>query len=78
MYLNYNGKRFECEKAIKGDDFIECLDEKGERIILFQGISDFTMFISEGGAFTDAPLDDITQLQLAISELAELVVGGAV
>jgi hypothetical protein len=75
MYLIANNERIECTKAEKGADFINVYDDNSI-ISAFLGISNFSGFSVEGGDFTIAPLDDITQLQLAIAELAELVVGG--
>jgi len=72
MYIKTNNDLFECFKAIKGNDYIECLNKNNERIILFQGISDFSNYEIQGGTFTIEPIDDITQLQLAIAELAEM------
>ncbi len=70
MQLNAFGKVFECAKVVKGDDFIECLDQKNARIMLFQGISDFTKFSVEGGEFTLAPPDKLTRIQTAMSEIS--------
>lgn len=63
----------ECSKVEKGLDFIKVYDENGELNQVFEGIADFSKFSVEGGSFTDAPPDDITQLQLAVAELADLI-----
>ncbi len=63
----------ECSKVEKGSDFIRVYDENGMLKQMFGGIVDFSKFRVEGGSFTEAPPDDITQLQLAVAELADLI-----
>ena len=66
-----------CDRVEKGSNYIKCYNKNNLVICDFSGISDFSIFSVEGGEFSEPPIDDITQLQLAIAELAELVVGGA-
>ena len=66
-------KEIECSKVEKGSDFIRVYNENGELNQVFEGIADFCKFSVEGGSFTGAPLDDITQLQLAVADLADLI-----
>ena len=74
MYLVINGiDKILAAKVEKGSDFIRVYDEEGNLDQIFQGIADFSKFSVEGGSFTEAPPDDITQLQLAVAELADLI-----
>ena len=78
MYLIVNGlDRFECERVEKGSNYIKLFDGNNNVIQTFRGIPDFNKFSVEGGEFSAPPLDEVTQVQLAIAELAELVIGGA-
>lgn len=71
-----NSERISCSKAVKGNDYIKLYDENNLKFRTLFGIHDFSKFTIEGGEFTEAPLDDITQLQIAIAELAEVVANG--
>ena len=74
MYLVVNGiDKIPASKIEKGLDFIRVYDKNEELNQVFEGIADFSKFSVEGGSFTEAPPDDITQLQLAVAELAELI-----
>ena len=74
MYLIAEGlDKIPALKVEKGSDFIRVYDENGELNQVFEGIADFSKFSVEGGSFTEAPPDDITQLQLAVAELADLI-----
>ena len=74
MYLIAEGlDKIPASKVEKGSDFIRVYDENGELNQVFEGIADFRKFSVEGGNFTEAPPDDITQLQLAVAELADLI-----
>ena len=74
MYLVVNGiDKIPASKVEKGSDFIKVYDEDSKLDQVFEGIADFSKFSVEGGSFTEAPPDDITQLQLAVAELAELI-----
>lgn len=74
MYLVINGiDKIPASKVEKGLDFIKVYDENDKLNQVFQGVSDFSKFSVEGGSFTEAPPDDITQLQLAVAELADLI-----
>ena len=78
MFLVINGtEKIECTKAEKGNDYINLYDESNSVFRTLKGIPDFNKFSVEGGEFSEPPLDEITQVQLAIAELAELVIGGA-
>ena len=77
MYLIINGiDKIPASKIEKGSNFIRVYDEEGNLDQIFQGIADFSKFSVEGGSFTEAPPDDITQLQLAVAELADLIAEG--
>lgn len=77
MYLIAEGlEKIPASKIEKGEDYIKVYDENNVVTNVFKGIPDFSKFSVEGGEFTEAPLDDITQLQLAIAELAEVVANG--
>ncbi len=74
MYLIVKGlDKIPASKVEKGLDFIKVYDEDGKLNQVFQGIADFSKFSVEGGSFTEAPPDDITQLQLAVAELTDLI-----
>ena len=74
MYLIAEGlDKIPASKVEKGLDFIRVYDEDGKLDQVFEGIADFSKFSVEGGSFTEAPPDDITQLQLAVAELADLI-----
>ena len=74
MYLVVNGiDKIPASKIEKGLDFIRVYDKNEELNQVFEGIADFSKFSVEGGSFTEAPPEDITQLQLAVAELAELI-----
>lgn len=55
--LNYQDIYIDCDKAIKGEDYIHLLDETGMLIARFDGIVDFSGFTLENGSYTD-PTDD--------------------
>ena len=75
MYLVINGiDKIPASKVEKGSDFIRVYDEDGKLDQVFEGIKNFSKFSVEGGSFTEAPPDDITQLQLAVAELADLII----
>ena len=74
MYLIVKGlDKIPASKVEKGLDFIKVYYEDGKLNQVFQGIADFSKFSVEGGSFTEAPPDDITQLQLAVAELTDLI-----
>ena len=74
MFLIAEGlDKIPASKVEKGLDFIRVYDENGKLDQTFQGIADFSKFSVEGGNFTEAMPDDITQLQLAVAELADLI-----
>jgi|GEM_PF-3362097 len=67
----------ECDKAVKGADYIHCYQD-GKVIAKFNGITDFSGYalINVDGSpaeFSASELDEITQLQFAIAELYEEV-----
>ena len=68
MVVNTNLGKIECAKAIKGADYIECLDENDHILVRFGGITDFGGYSVEDGEFTDAPLGELTEIKLAIAE----------
>ncbi len=74
MYLIAEGlEKIPASKIEKGEDYIKVYDENGVVSRVFQGIPDFSKFSVEAGEFTLAPLDKITELQLAIAEIAGLM-----
>ena len=76
MIVTVNGERIECDKAIKGENFIE-LYMGGAKIASFEGISDFSGYSIEGGEW-ETPLPS-QQERLEALEMAmlEMVLGGA-
>lgn len=69
------GEKIEAYKIEKGLDFIKLYDLNNNIFQTFNGIPDFSKFTVEDGEFTIAPIDDITELQLAMAELAEMMGG---
>lgn len=51
MVLHFGHEEWECDKAVKGDDYIH-LFKDGDCIIHFEMIDDFTGFSIEGGEYT--------------------------
>lgn len=56
--LTYLGDSYECSKAIKGADYIHLLDEHGNMVASFDGISDFSGFALSGCDYTVPTTDD--------------------
>ena len=52
MIIRVFNDEIECCKAIKGADFIKCLDENGNVLTEFKGITNFSLFEVIGGDFT--------------------------
>lgn len=73
--IAYN-QAFECSKAVKGADYIKVYDANHLLIAEFSGITNFDGYSLENGEFSEPELTEIDQIQLALTELAELVVGG--
>ena len=74
MFLIINSnERIECSRAEKGPNYIKLFDGNENLIMTFEGIPDFSKFKLEKGAFSCPDVDEITQLKLAISDLAELM-----
>lgn len=74
MFLVINGtEQIECSKAEKGNDYIKLFDENGNATLTFKGIADFSKFTLDGGDFSKAPLTEIEEIQIALAELAELM-----
>ena len=52
MVVRFVNEEIECQKAIKGIDFIKCLGENGNVLAEFSKITDFSLFEVVGGDFT--------------------------
>lgn len=65
----------ECEKVVKGPDYIKVYDSENSVIARFSGISNFDGYSVEGGEFSAPDLTEIDQIQLALAELAEMITG---
>lgn len=67
----FNGKSYECARAVKGVDYIKLYDENNAQIIAFWGISDFSAFtLTEGEWETGVS----TQTVAAYAELVNGVI----
>lgn len=74
MFLIVNSnERIECSRAEKGKNYIKLFDENENLIMTFEGIPDFSKFKLEKGTFSAPDIDEITQLKLAMTELAGLL-----
>lgn len=58
MKVTFNGRSYECDKAIKGSDYIHLLNADGSMFAAFDGISDFSAFETDGTWTTPSPIDD--------------------
>lgn len=80
MYtLRANLDEFQCEKAAKGADYIECYRD-GEVIARFEGIADFTGYqlIDEGGSEVPFSQSPVEQAQKAEDRLRSLLMGAVI
>lgn len=66
---------YECYKAIKGADFVKCVDTHNQGIAYFSGVTNFDNFVLDGGNWSEPEMDKITELELAVAELAEIFMG---
>jgi hypothetical protein len=55
MKIKINGEIYECEKAVKGKDFVKLYDVDGNAIAEFRGIKDFAGYEVINGAWSEAP-----------------------
>lgn len=55
--ITYLGESFDCATALKGSDYIHLLNENGEMIATFDGISDFKDFSITDGDWTSPTAD---------------------
>lgn len=63
MKVRFLDEIFECEKAVKGSDFVHLLDKNDNVIASFKGVSDFSLFSIEEGEWTSAEAQP-TQLDI--------------
>lgn len=78
MILKYSNMEFECDRAVKGADWIQCYTES-RPTTRFSEIVDFSLFTLEGGVFEDvAPITVEQRIEDIESALAELAYGGGV
>lgn len=76
MFLIINDdEKIECSKVEKINDSIKVYDDNNNLFHSFIGVTDFSKFKVEGGEI-ETVVDDITQIQLAIAELAEAINNG--
>lgn len=66
----------ECEKVVKGIDYIKVYDSENTVIATFSGISNFDGYTVEDGEFSEPELTEIDHIQLALAELAEMILEG--
>ena len=72
VYLNQS---YDCATAIKGDDYIRLLDDKGCLIASFDGISSFAAFTLQNGSYT-SPTPDHDCYLAVIRDDGTLAKGG--
>lgn len=73
MKLTFCGAEYLCARAVKNHSAgtVTALDGTGNTVFSARNVTDFALFVLTGGAWEDAGLDEITQTQLALAELAE-------
>ena len=71
MILEYYNEKFECERAIKGKDFIILYDTENKVIAEFKGINDFSQFVMIEGGFTEPPITETELLKAQIQALSD-------
>lgn len=81
MKVHFLDKVIDCEKAVKGSDFVHLLDSNGGVIASCEGVSDFSLFSIEGGEWSQPEYTDSERQWQAITDLEitifELLNGGA-
>lgn len=55
----FDGKSYECSRAVKGVNYINLYDENNDSIITFRGISDFSAFTLQAGKWEQGMSADI-------------------
>ena len=70
MKVRFLDKVFECEKAVKGSDFIHLYNANGGAVASFEGVSDFNLFTIEGGEWIAPEPTAEEQLRADIDFLA--------
>lgn len=55
--VTYCNRSFECETAIKGEDYVHLLDADGVMFVAFDGVTDFSGFAITGGAWKTPTAD---------------------
>lgn len=57
--VRFNNVNYECEKALKGDNYVRLFDSNGATVAAFEGVNDFTDFTISGGEWSEPlPTDD--------------------
>lgn len=77
MILKYYNEESSCDKAVKGPDYIICYQDDSV-VAQFNGISDFAGYAltddkGDPVPFHEPEPDEVTRLQLALTELYEEV-----
>ena len=49
--VTHLGVDYSCTTALKGDDYVHLLNEKGKILVAFEGVSDFSDFSIKGGSW---------------------------
>lgn len=68
MIVNFMDNKIECARAIKGKDYIKCLDATNGCIAEFSGIMNFDIFSIEEGSWD---LPELNQEDLAKIKLEQ-------
>lgn len=76
----FNGKSYECSRAVKGVNYIKLYDDNNKPIIAFQGISDFSAFTLQEGTWEKSVCTDIVGANstLANNNIQLTIIGPAV
>lgn len=77
MIFEYLGQKYECAKAVKGADYIHLYadEEMKNQTHSFDGIADFSDYKIIDGEWSEPPLTETEEIQLALAELAEMIGG---
>jgi hypothetical protein len=54
MIVHFFDESYECEKAVKGSDFIRLFDSNNNCIVSFEGVNDLNAFTIENGELSEA------------------------
>lgn len=56
--VSFKGVNYECEKALKGEDYVRLIGSNGAIIAAFEGVNNFTGFTISGGEWSTPTEED--------------------